>query len=131
MCERFTGGWGELCQCRRRREDGFTTPFATVLSTKNPAVNWEILSKLPALESACRQSQRGETFLFTPTPIADLCSVKHRNQLTHFLFDLLILARQSFLRESEISISQVRHTFFLGKPCSSNSVISSTRKVIT
>jgi hypothetical protein len=35
-------------------------PFATFIGTKNPAVNRKILSKFPALESSCQQSQRGE-----------------------------------------------------------------------
>lgn len=42
-------------------------PFVTLIGTKSPAVNREILSKLPALESSCRQSQREAIFLFTLT----------------------------------------------------------------
>lgn len=44
------GGEGmQLCQCGRRREGGFATPFATVHDTKNPAAHRKFLPKLPAL----------------------------------------------------------------------------------
>ena len=52
------GEWGELCRCGQRREGGFAMLFATVLDTRNPAANREILSKFPVLDFSLPQSLR-------------------------------------------------------------------------
>lgn len=85
--------WSELCRCGWRRDSGFAMPFATVLDTRNPSVNREILSKFPALESSCRQSQRG-AISYSLRPLI----VKNSSPLREPPLALLVEHREALLK---------------------------------